>query len=107
MPVIGFNSGRYDLNTIKQFLVPYLLLGDASETASCFVIKRGNTFMCLSTKKLKFLDMVNYLAPGFSYDKYLKANGCELTKGHFPYEYMDDVRKLDDRKKAFCGRLKN
>ena len=111
MPVIGFNSGRYDLNTIKQFMVPYLLLGDGKETASCFVIKRRNTFMCLSTSKLKFLDMVNYLAPGFSYDKYLKAYGCDLTKGHFPYEYMDDIRKLDDRnlppKEAFYSRLKN
>ena len=67
MPVLGFNSGRYDLNTIKQFLVPYLLLGEASETASCFVIKRRNTFMCLSTKKRKLLDMVDYLAPGFRY----------------------------------------
>ena len=25
LPVIGFNSGRYDLNVIKQFFVPYLL----------------------------------------------------------------------------------
>ena len=94
MPVIGFNSGRYDLNTIKHF-----------------VIKRRNTFMCLSTNKLKFLDMVNYLAPGFSYDKYLKAYGCDLIKGHFPYEYMDDIRKLDDSnlppKEAFYSRLKN
>ena len=47
--------------------------------------------MCLSTKILKFLDMVNYLAPSFSYENYLKTYGCELTKGHFPYEYMDDV----------------
>ena len=106
MPVTGFNSGRYDLNTIKQFLVPYLLLGDASETASCFVIKRGNTSMCLSTKKLKFLDMVNYLASGFSYDKYSKAYGCEVTKGYFPYEYMDDFRNLPP-KEAFCSRLRN
>ena len=42
--------------------------------------------MCLSTDQLKFLDMNNYLAPGFSYAKYLKAYGCEVTKGHFPYE---------------------
>ena len=90
MPVLGFNSGRYNINTVKQFLIPYLLLGDDKEIASCFVIKRNNTFMCLSTTKLKFLDMMNYLAPGFSYDKYLKAYGCDLKKGHFPYEYMDD-----------------
>ena len=25
LPVIGFNSGRYDLNVLKQFFVPYLL----------------------------------------------------------------------------------
>ena len=66
--------------------------------------------MCLLTKKLKFLDKVNYLAPGFSYDTYLKAYGRELTKGHFPYEYMDHVWKLDDSnlqtKEAFYSRLK-
>ena len=47
----------------------------------------------------------------FSYDKYLKAYGCELQKGHFPYKYMDDVRKLDDcalpLQEAFYSRLKN
>ena len=76
-----------------------------------FVIKRQNTFMCFSTDKLKFLDMVNFLAPGYSYDKYLKAYGCNLQKGHFPYEYMDDVRKLDDcvlpPQAAFYSRLNN
>ena len=67
--------------------------------------------MCLSTDQLKFLDMINYIAPGFSYDKYLKAYGCELTKGHFPYEYMDRLERLDDTalpsKQAFFSRLKN
>ena len=55
--------------------------------------------------------MVNFLAPGYSYDKYLKSYGCNLQKGHFPYEYMDDVRKLDDcvlpPQAAFYSRLKN
>ena len=126
LPVIGFNSGRYDLNVIKQFFVPYLLKpskqdnedvdeeeeeeeDDDDETR--FVIKRQNTFMCFATKKLKFLDITSYLAPGFSYDKYLKAYGCELQKGHFPYEYMDGIGKLEDRalppQEAFYSRLKN
>ena len=52
-----------------------------------------------------------YLAPGCSCDKYLKAYGCELEKGHFPYEYMDDLLKLDYRplppQEAFYSRLKN
>ena len=120
-----------DLNAIKQFFVPYFLFAvkeqekrkqDEEEeeeeeeeenegAGSFFVIKRNNTFMCLSTDQLKFLDMTNYIAPGFSYGKYLKAYGCEVTKGHFPYEYMDRLEKLDDTalppKEAFFSRLNN
>ena len=137
LPVIGFNSGKYDLNAIKQFLIPYFLSTAKTEEqeeeeeeeeeereqedkkkeeendgiGSFFVIKRNNTFMCLLTDQLKFLDMTNYIAPGFSYDKYLKAYGCEVTKGHFPYEYMDRLERLDDAalppKEAFFSRLKN
>ena len=110
LPVLGFNSGRYDLNAIKKFFVP-LLIHNTAERASCFVIKRQNNFMCLSTDKLKFVDICNYLAPGVSYDKYLKAYGCELQKGHFPYEYMDDLQKLEDHvlppQSVFFSRLKN
>ena len=113
LPVVGFNSGKYDLNVIKRFFVPYLLKPSEDDEIdeTRFVIKIQNTFMCFSTNKLKFLDMVNFLAPGYSYDKYLKAYGCNLQKGHFPYEYMDDVRKLDDcvlpPQAAFYSRLKN
>ena len=111
LPVLGFNSGRYDLNAIKKFFVPLLIHNNTAERASCFVIKRQNNFMCLSTDKLKFLDMVNFLAPGVSYAKYLTAYGCELGKGHFPYEYMDALQTLEDRalppQAAFYSRLKN
>ena len=124
LPVIGFNSGKYDLNVVKQFFVPYLLKPskqddndedideeEDGDDETRFVIKRQNTFMCFTTKKLKFLDITSYLAPGFNYDKYLKAYGCELQKGLFPYEYMDGIGKLEDRvlppKEAFYSRLKN
>ena len=67
--------------------------------------------MCFSTPKLKFLDVTQYLAPGVSYDKYLKAYGCELQKGHFPYKYMDNLRKMDDcalpPQAAFYSQLKS
>ena len=107
LPVIGFNSGHYDLNVVKKILIPYLLKNGENQ----FVIKRQNTFMCLSTDKLKILDMVNFLAPGYSYDKYLKAYGCELQKGHFPYKYMDGIGKLGDRalppQAVFYSQLRN
>ena len=109
LPVIGFNSSKYDLNAIKRFFVPLLIRNSDVEQASCFVIKRQNTSMCLSTDKLKFVDICNYLAPGFSYDKYLKAYGCAQQKGHFPYEYMTLLCRLEDRalppQSAFFSRL--
>ncbi len=68
LPVIGLNSGKYDLNVVKQFFVPYLLKPskqdneyvdeeeeeeeDDDDDETRFVIKRQNTFMCFATKKL-------------------------------------------------------
>ena len=113
LPVVGFNSGKYDLNVVKKFFIPYLMKPSEDDEIdeTRFVIKRQNTFMCFSTNKLKFLDMVNFLAPGYSYDKYLTAYGCMQQKGHFLYEYMDNLRKLDDcvlpPQATFYSRLKN
>jgi hypothetical protein len=67
--------------------------------------------MCISTRKLKFLDIINYLAPGFSYTKYLAAYKVKETKGVFCYEYITDLSKLDETSlpphSAFFSSLKN
>ena len=89
MPVVGFNSGKFDINVIKVYLVKYLM-GQIE-----FTVKKNNNMMCLKTKKFKFLDMVNYLSPGCSYEKFLRAFKCEVTKGFLPYEWIDDLSKLD------------
>ena len=111
LPVIGFNSGKYDLNMIKRFFIPLMLTPCEDQDESCFVIKRENTFMCFSTNKVRFLDVTNFLAPGVSYEKYLKAYGCSVQKGHFPCEYIDDLKKLEEHflppQAAFFSRLKN
>lgn len=88
---MGFNSGKYDLNAVKEFLIPVLV---ENEQIQC-TIKRNNNFMSLNTEHLKFLDVTNFLAPGFSYDKFLKAYDCPQTKGFFPYEWMDSLEKLN------------
>ena len=67
--------------------------------------------MCLKTNFLKFLDITNYMAPGFSYDQFLKAYECEQTKGFFPYEWIDGLDKLNEASlpphEAFYSTLKN
>ena len=90
LPVLGFNSGKYDLNAVKEFLFPILVQNEGVQ----FTIKRNHNFMCLKTPHLRLLDVTNFLAPGFSYDKFLKAYECPQTKRFFPYEWLDFLDKL-------------
>ena len=107
LPVLGFNSGKYDLNAVKEFLFPYLIEHHPIK----FTVKRNSNHMCLKTKCLKLLDISNYVAPGFSYDQFLKAYECEQTKGYFPYEWVDGLDKLEETSlpphAAFYSSLKN
>ena len=107
LPVLGFNSGKYDLSAVKEFLFPVLVQNEGVQLA----VKRNNNFMCLKTPHLRFLDVTNFLAPGFSYDKFLKAYECPQTKGFFPYEWLDSLEKLDHPSlpphEAFFSTLKN
>ena len=90
VPVFGFNSGRYDLNMIKEYFVKNLaIISDVD------VAKKENSYMFLSTPNFKFLDIKNYLAPGLSYDAWCRAYGCELQKLAFPYEWFDSFDKLN------------
>ena len=68
VPVFGFNSGRYDINMIKEYFVKNLIsLSDVN------VAKKENSYMFLSTPNFKFLDIKNYLAPGLSYDALVQS----------------------------------
>ena len=42
LPLFGFNSGRYDLNWIKSYLIPYLIRDKEQEIS---VIKKANDFI--------------------------------------------------------------
>ena len=39
--------------------------------------------------------MSNFLALGCSYSKFLKACGCEISKGIFAYEWFNSPEKLN------------
>ena len=85
------------MNVIKPYLVKHLLGKDSDESnrvqaateegehdvvlktlpSGGFVVKRNNQYNCIGTDRLRFLDILNYLAPGFSYQKYLTAFGVK------------------------------
>ncbi len=78
LPVIGFNSGKYDLNVVKQFFVPYLLKpskqddndedideeedDDDDDGETRFVIKRQNTFMSRTSVKIERVNNYDFRA---------------------------------------------
>ena len=93
VPVLVFNSGRYDLNLIREHFAE--LSADTNDKVK--VAKNGNKIMFLLTKNVRFLDIINYLGPGTSYEKWVKAYECETVKSWFPYEWFDTPEKLDFR----------
>ena len=91
VPIVGFNSGSYDLNLIKKYFVERL----AEKNKKIKVAKKGNKTMFMHTDGFRFLDIINYLGPATSYDKWVKAYGSETEKSWFPYEWFESPEKLD------------
>ena len=91
LPVLGYNSSRYDLNLIKKHLPKHLNL----VTEADFIVKKANQYTAIATFRFKFLDISNYLAAGCSYSQFLKAHDVLESKSYLPYEWFDDVAKLD------------
>lgn len=57
--------------------------------------KKANTTMFIITPGFRFLDIINYLGPRTSYEKWTKAYQCTVEKSWFPYEWFDAPEKLD------------
>nr|XP_022301117.1 uncharacterized protein LOC111109328 [Crassostrea virginica] len=91
MICLGFNSSKYDMNLVKSHLAKHLQM----EKDNVFTVKRNNQYACLSNSTLKFLDITSYLSPGINYANFLKAYDVKENKGHFPYEWFDDLTKLE------------
>ena len=57
LPVFGLNSGRYDLNLIKSYLIPYLIRDKEQETS---VIKKANDFISFKFENVQFLVIMKF-----------------------------------------------
>ena len=60
-----------------------------------FVIKKANTYLRLKTAKLRFLDIRNYISPGFSYRSFPLAYDCTAENFFFPYRFIRDLKALE------------
>ena len=67
VPVIGFNSGKYDLNMVKEYFVKEISYNKEDECSEdVFASKKESNYIFLTTSKFKFLDVKNYIRPGLS-----------------------------------------
>ena len=95
VPLIGFNSSKYDLNMVKEYFVKEICYSKGNEcNEDVFTAKKENNYMFLTTSKIKFLDVNNYIGPGLSYAAWYKSMGCKLQKLMFPCEWLDSYKKL-------------
>ena len=79
VPVIGFNSGKYDLNMVKEYFVKKISYNKEDGcNEDVFAANKENDYMFLTTSKFKFLDVKNYIGPGLSYDAWCRSMGCRL-----------------------------
>ena len=89
VPVIGFNSGQYDLNLIRKYFISHL------GQEKVYSGEKQGQIMYMKTPQFVFLDVINYLSPGITYDKWVKTYGAKQTKSWLPYERFDSAAKLD------------
>jgi len=88
IPVLGFNSQKYDLKLIKHHLHNIMSIDENGEKCSVRMIDSGKGVMSLQNARLKFLDVTNYLSPGTSLAKFLEQSECSMKKSFFPYEHI-------------------
>jgi len=64
------------------------------------VLKRGGRYISVTSGRLKFLDILQFMAAGCSLVKYLETfppddGGKIETKSHFPYAALTELKDLD------------
>ena len=91
--VFGFNSSGYDIKLIMKFLFKELCEHGQQPT---FTVKKSRKYPCIKTEHLKFLDVLQFLAPGYNLKSFFKAFGVTKQKGFFPYGYFTSAEQLDE-----------
>ena len=93
LAVFGFNSAGYDIKLIKKYLFKELC--EHGEQPN-FTVKKAGKYPCIKTEHLEFMDILQFLAPGYNLKSFFKAFGVTEQKGSFPYDYFTSAEQLDE-----------
>ena len=90
VPIIGFNSGKYDINMIKSFNFFNHIYENKIKT----IFEVNGQYKLLQTQNYRFLDARHYCPANFNLDTYIKAYTGKCEKFVFPYEKLTSVEVL-------------
>ena len=93
LAMFGFNSAGYDIKLIKKYLFKELC--EHGQQPS-FTVKKSGKYPCIKTEYFKFMDILQFLAPGYNLKSFFKAFGVSEQKGFFPYDYFTHADQLDE-----------
>ena len=91
LTVIGYNSSSYDCPLIMKEFVAQFGLHDKSVN----IIKQSKHYSNIKTEYFNFVDLLLYLPQNTSYSAFLRTFQIDERKLFFPYEWLNDARKLD------------
>ena len=80
LAVFRFNSARYDIKLIKKYLCKELC--EHGEQRN-FTVKKAGKYPCIKTGHLKFMDILQFLAPGYNLNSFFKVFGVSQQKVSF------------------------
>lgn len=93
--VYTFNGGSYDFVLLHKFIANYLKQTRPGRVP-LYIIKRGSRIVRLLIPKsnIKFVDIVDFLGPNSSLNKFAKLTGLKDTKMIFPFSCFDSLEFL-------------
>ena len=93
LPIFGFNSAKNDINLIKSYLLPILIIERNMEPT---LIKKAKQFVSFKFGDVQLLDIMNFLGGAINLEAFLKAYKTSVIKGFFPNEWFDCPQKINN-----------
>ena len=81
IPVFGFSRAKYDLNSIKSYLLPILINERNMDPA---VIKKAHQYLSIIYGDVQFLDIMNFLGGATSLTRFIKLITHQKLKASLP-----------------------
>ena len=99
LPVLGFNSAKYDLLLINSFWLPTPANERDIEPT---VIKKANKFISFKLGNIQLWDILNSLGGATFLDSSLRAYKTPETKGFFPNKRFNHLDKMQNTELSPC-----